>query len=108
MKVLKPEENQELKLIEGLFPKEIISSELNNKIFEIKKCENENKQKNLKHETNECVSDVEQYETTRSFSESIYSGKITIDEAEEDKTDHLESMIGFNNKTRQKIEEEET
>ena len=40
-----------------------------------------------------------------SFFESIYTGKITIDAAEEDQRNLLENMVKFNNKSRQKNKE---
>ena len=38
----------------------------------------------------------------RSFVESIYTGKINIDEAEMDQTNLLENMVYFDNKSRPK------
>ena len=38
----------------------------------------------------------------RSFGDSIYSGKINIDEVEMDQTNLLESMVKFNNKSKPK------
>ena len=46
--------------------------------------------------------DFEQYDMIISFGESIYTDKITIDEAEEDQRNLLENMVEFNNKSRQK------
>ena len=40
--------------------------------------------------------------TTGSFRESIYTGKINIDEAEEDHSNLLENMVKFNNESRPK------
>ena len=42
LKALKPEENQELEPIEGLFPKKIGNSEIKNEVDEIKKWEEKN------------------------------------------------------------------
>ena len=36
----------------------------------------------------------------RSFDENIYSGKITIDEADQEQADLLEYILNFNNKAR--------
>ena len=36
----------------------------------------------------------------RSFSESIYTGKINIDEAEIDQSNLLENLVEFNDKSR--------
>ena len=46
--------------------------------------------------------DFQQYETIRSFDKSIYTGKNTIDEGEEDQNNLLENMVEFNNKFRPK------
>ena len=40
--------------------------------------------------------------TTGSFRERIYTGKITIDEAEEGHSNLLENMVKFNNESRPK------
>ena len=100
LKALKPDENWELKSVEGLFPKEMRTSEIENEIDEIKKLENKIKRKNLKYETNKYMYDFQQSEMIRSFGDSIYAGKISIDEM--DQSNHLENMIEFNDKTRPK------
>ena len=100
LKALKPDENWELKSVEGLFPKEMRTSEIKNEIDEIKKLENKIKRKNLKYETNKYMYDFQQSEMIRSFGDSIYAGKISIDEM--DQSNHLENMIEFNDKTRPK------
>ena len=48
LKALKPEENQELESIEGLFLNKIKNNEIKNKTYEIKKWEEKIKQKDLK------------------------------------------------------------
>ena len=50
--------------------------------------------------------DLKQYETTRSFGESIYSGKIRIDEAENDQTNLLENIVNFDSKYRPRSKED--
>ena len=40
--------------------------------------------------------DFQQFETIRSFGESIVRGKITISEAEEDQSNLLRNMVEFN------------
>ena len=55
MKALKPEENQELKSIEGLFPKEMRTNKIKNEIDEIKKWDNKIKQKDLNYKTNKSM-----------------------------------------------------
>ena len=50
--------------------------------------------------------DFKQYETTSSFGESIYSGKIRIDEAENDQTNLLENIVNFDSKYRPRSKED--
>ena len=80
-------------------------NEVKNEIDDIKKWEGKNKRKDILYKANKYKCDFQQYETIRSFSESIYSGKITIDEAEEDQSNLLENMVEFNNKSRPKNKE---
>ena len=42
------------------------------------------------------------FKTIRSFGENIYSGKITINEADQEQADLLEYILNFNNKARPK------
>ena len=58
------------------------TDETEDEIDEISKWEEKNNWKDLKYKSN----DFQQFETTRSFSYSIYTGKINIDEAEMDQT----------------------
>ena len=48
------------------------------------------KQKDLKYKAGKYKYDFQQYETIRSFGESIYSGKISIHEADMDQINLLE------------------
>ena len=60
LKALKPEKNKEdIKSIEGLFPKEMRSPEINNEIDEIKRWANEIKRENLKYKPNNYVYDFQ-------------------------------------------------
>ena len=49
--------------------------------------------------------DFQQFETIRSFGDSIYTGKISIDEAEMDQTNLLENLEKFHNKSRPRSKE---
>ena len=60
------------------------TNKFKNEIDEIKKWEEKTKWYNLKHKTKNYTYDFQQYDTIRSFGESIYTGKINIDEAEMD------------------------
>ena len=58
------------------------TNEIKNEIDDIEKREGKNDQKDLKYKTNKYLYDFQQFETIRSFSDSFYSGKINIVEAE--------------------------
>ena len=73
-------------------------NEIKNKIDGIKKGEVKIEQKDLKYKTNKYINNFQQFETMRSFCDSIYTGKINIDEAERDQSNLLENMVKFNNK----------
>ena len=64
--------------------------EIKKKIDEIKKWEVRIKQKDLKYKAGKYKYDFQQYETIRSFGESIYSGKISIHETDMDQINLLE------------------
>ena len=46
--------------------------------------------------------DFNAFKAKRSFGENIYSGKITIDQADQEQADLLEYILNFNNKARPK------
>ena len=46
------------------------------------------KKKDLKHKTNKYICNFQQFETIKSFFDSTYTGKIDIDEAEEDQNNN--------------------
>ena len=46
--------------------------------------------------------DFRMFKTIRSFGDDIYSGKITINEADQEKSDLVEYILNFNNKTTSK------
>ena len=58
---------------------------------------------NMEH--NKYKYDFKQYETIRSFGESIYTGKSFIDEAEEYQNNLIKNMVEYNNKSRPKNKE---
>ena len=81
--------SDDTKLTVGLFPIDKRTNKSKNEINDIKKCENEIKRKHLEYETNRYKIDFQQLETIRSFGDSIYNGKISIDEAEMEQTNIL-------------------
>ena len=105
MKALKLEECQELKSIEGLFSKTMQSNEIKNETDEIKRIEKKINRKDLIYKAGKYKYDIQQYETIRSFAESIYTGKTNIDEGETDQTNLLKNILNFNNKSKAKVKE---
>ena len=94
LKVLKPEENNEsIKSIEGHFPKDMRTSEIKNEMNDIEEWESKIWNKNY-------IYDLPQYDTIRSFGDSIYNGKISINEAEIKQAKLLECIVDFGNKSR--------
>ena len=83
------------------FLKNMKNIEIKNEIDEIKKCEEKilKIRKYLIYKANKYKYDFQQYETIKSFGESIYTGKINIDEAEIDQINLLENMIESNEKS---------
>ena len=71
------------------YPKGIRNNGVKNELDKIEQLEEEIKQKNLIYRTNKYKKDFQQHETLRSFGESSYAGKITVDEAEEDQSNLL-------------------
>ena len=96
LKALKPEEIQELKSTEGTFSTtKLRNNEIKNVTDKIKKQEEKIKRKHLKYETKKNIYGFQQYEKVRSLSDNIYTGKVTIDEAEMDQINLLENIVEF-------------
>ena len=89
-------ENQKIKSIEGLFSREMKNSEFKNEKDEIKNWKNKIKRNNLNYETNKYIFGFQQFETIKSFGDSIYTDKINIDGAEIDQNNLLENFVNFN------------
>ena len=103
LKALKSEENKEdIKSVEEIFPKVMRPNKIKNEIYEIGKWEEKIKCKDLKHEAKKYTYDFQQYETIRSFAESLYTCKASIAEAKEGQSNLLENLVEFNNKFRTK------
>ena len=81
------------------------TDEIKNEIDEIKKWEEKIERKDLKYKINKYLSDCQQFERVRSFGDSIYTSKITIDGADMDQTNLLENIATFNNKSKPKTKE---
>ena len=82
------------------------NDEIKNEVYEIKKWENKIRRKDLKYEANKYAFDFQRFKTTRSLGESIYNGKINIDESEMKQTNLLENIMDFSNKSRPRSKKE--
>ena len=74
------------------------TDEIKNEINDIKKWENKIKRKDLKYKTNRYKFDFQQFKILRSFGDSIYNGKVRIDEAEMEKTNLIENIVNVSKK----------
>ena len=71
------------------------TNESKNEIYEIKKWEEKIKREDLKYKTKDYIYDFQQYETIRSFSETICTHKTSIVEAVEDQSNLLKNIVNF-------------
>ena len=95
IEALKALTEEELKSIEGPFPKEKkkkTADEIKTEIDEIKKLGTKNKQKDLKHKAGKYKYDFQQYETIRFFGESINSGKGSVHKVDMNQTNLAENI----------------
>ena len=95
IEALKALTEEELKSIEGPFPKEKkkkTTDEIKTEIDEIKKLGTKNKQKDLKHKAGKYKYDFQQYETIRFFGESIHSGKGSVHKVDMNQTNLAENI----------------
>ena len=72
---------------------------------EIKKWQEKIKRKDMENMGQKYIHDFQQYETIRSFGESIYTCKINTDEAEMDQSNLLKELVEFNDKSRPRTAE---
>ena len=76
------------------------TNEIKNDLDKIKKWEEQIRPKDLVYKTNQNKYDFQQYETIRSFGDSIYNVKISIDEADTDQSSLLDSSKDFYDRSR--------
>ena len=81
------------------------TDKIKNETDKIRKWQEKFEGKDLKYKTNKYLYDFQKFETLRSFGDSIYSSKISIDEAGMDQTNILENMVKFNNESKPKTKE---
>ena len=69
---------------------------IKNEIDEKRECEGKIKWRDVKYKTNKYLYDFQKFETIRSFGDSIFTGKINIDEAEMDEANKAKFNINLN------------
>ena len=85
--------------------KKIRNNKIKNELDGIEKWEVKIKQKDLRYKADKYKHDFQQYETKRSFGESIYASKITTDAAEEDQSNLLKNIVEFNEEKKRYLRE---
>ena len=78
------------------------TNEIKNEINETEKQEEKIKRKVLTYETSKYIFDFQQFQTIRSFGDSIYNDKINIREAKMKQVILLVNILDFRNKSRPK------
>ena len=88
--------------IEGIFPEGYESVEIKNKLDKIKEYKKDVDRNNVIYYSSKKPFNFNAFKTIRYLDENIYSGKITINETDQEQADLLEHISNFNNKTRPK------
>ena len=81
------------------------TNEIKNQIDEIKKWEEKGRRKDWMYKTNKYKYSFQQYDTISPFRDSIYNGKISINEAGIDQSSLLDGLTDFNDRSRPKTAE---
>ena len=92
--------------LRDFFQKNMKTDEIKNEIDEIRIWDGKIKPKDLKYKANKYLYDFQQFETIRSFGDSIFTGTINIDEAQMDQANILKNMVKFSNKSKPKTKED--
>ena len=97
---LKPKE--QTKSIKEIFPEGYDSVEIKNELNKIKEYEKKVNRDNMIYYSSKEPFDFRMFKTIRSFGDDIYSSKITINEANQERSDLAEYILNFNDNTRPK------
>ena len=79
------------------------NNENKKEINKIKTIEERFVRKDLIYETNKYVFNFQQFKTIKSFGESIFSCKITLDETDKKQGNLLNNIIYFNSRTKPRV-----
>ena len=104
LKDLKTEE--QTKSVEEIFPKGYEKAEIKNKINNIKEYEKKVNRNNMIYNSSKEPFDFKTFKIITSFGENIYSGKITINEANEEQADLINDILNFISKARPKSKDD--
>ena len=106
LKSVKPKEHKEnIKSVEEILSKEMITNEIKNEIDKTKTQEEKVKRENLIYKANKYKYDFQQHETVRYFGESIYTGKVNTDKAEIDLSNLFKNLAELSKKPKLKTKE---
>ena len=83
-----------------MIPKSALNNESEKEIDKIKETENSIDKEKLIYKSNKHTYDFRNFQTIRTFGKDIYEDEITFEEADEDQSNLLNSIIDFKNKTR--------
>ena len=100
LKDLKPKE--QTKSVEEIFPEGYEYVEIKNELNKIKEYEKEVDRNNIIYYSSKEPVGFRMFKIRRSFSEDIYSNKITITKTDQKQSELVDYILNFNNKTRAK------
>ena len=81
------------------------TNKIKNEIDEVRIWEEKTKRQDFNYKANKYLYSFQQFETIRSFSDSIYTGKTNKNEGEMDQGNLLENIGNFANKSKPKTKE---
>ena len=104
LNTLKSDNNNKLEMKdEDIIPKSaFVGDEGKEELNKILKIEKNVDREKLVYKASGNMYDFRKFQTIRTFGEDIYTGKITLEEADKNQSDLINEIENFNNKTRPK------
>ena len=93
---------EQTKSIKGIFPESYENVDIKHELNKIKEYEKKVNRSNLICYSSKEPFDFRMFKTIRSFDDDIYSGKITINEADQEQSDLVEYVLNLDQKARPK------
>ena len=84
------------------------NGEAKKELDKIKEIKDSTDREKLIYKSKKYMYDFRKFRTIRTFARDIYDGKISLEEADEDKSDLADEIENFKNKTRPKSPEKKT